>query len=164
MKMFKCILIEMVLPFILCWFFMSVLVDIVAIPTVFRNISNLEEGGRIGMTIFGRFNLFEIFFGFFILLGVLSHQKKSKLMITLSVGFLLLSIFYTLFMTPMIAETSIKIHQIAVTDPQFEILKKQHNYYHGLYRSFDSAKLLLLLFFAGIVMRFNIKKNHKEIV
>ncbi len=60
MKMFKCILIEMVLPFILCWFFMTVLVDIVAIPTVFRNISNLEEGGRIGMTIFGRFNLFEI--------------------------------------------------------------------------------------------------------
>jgi hypothetical protein len=164
MKTFKSILVELILPFILCWFFMSVLVDIVAIPTIFKNISNLEEGGRIGMTVFGRFNCFEIFFAVLILLGLLSYKEKSKLLIGLSVLLLVLSLFYTFFMTPMIANTSIQIHQLASGNPQFEFLQKQHNYYHILYRYFDTGKLLVLLVFAGMVMRLNIKKIHKECV
>lgn len=164
MKTIKSILVELILPFILCWFFMSVLVDIVAIPTVFKNISNLQEAGKIGMTVFGRFNLFEIFFGIFILLGVLSPRTKSKLMISIAVTLLLLSFFYTFYMTPMIAQTSIKIHQISVTDPQYELLSIQHNFYHKLYRYFDTGKLLLLLVFAAVLTRFNLKRIHKECV
>ncbi|MDO9183689.1 MAG: DUF4149 domain-containing protein [Bacteriovorax sp.] len=164
MKLVKSILVELILPFILCWFFMSVLVDIVAIPTVFKNISNLQEAGKIGMTVFGRFNCFEIFFGSFILLGLLSLKEKSKLMISISVLLLLLSFFYTFYMTPMIAQTSIKIHQVLVTDPQYELLQKQHNFYHIAYRYFDTVKLLVLLAFAGLVIRFNIRRIHKECV
>jgi fucose 4-O-acetylase-like acetyltransferase len=164
MKTFKSILVELILPFILCWFFMSVLVDIVTIATVFKNISNLQEAGKIGMTVFGRFNHFEIFFAVFILLGVLSPKEKSKLMIGISITLLLLSIFYTFYMTPMIGETTIKIHQVAVTDPQYEILQKQHSHYHTWYRYFDTAKLLVLLAFAAMVTRFNIKRIHKECV
>ena len=160
----KSILIELILPFILCWLFMSILVDVVAIPAVFRNISNLEEGGRIGMIVFGRFNCFEIFFGTFILLGVLSPKEKSKLMIVISVLLLLLSLLYTFYMTPMIAESSIKIHQISVNDKLYEVLKKQQNDFHLLYRSFDTAKLLVLIIFASLVTRLNIKKIHKECV
>ena len=126
MKIFKSILVELILPFILCWFFMSLLVDVVAIPTVFKNISNLEEGGKIGMIVFGRFNCFEIFFGVCILLGVLSFQEKSKIMIGAAILLLSLSLFYTFLMTPLIADTSIKIHQILASDPQYEILQKQH--------------------------------------
>ena len=164
MKIFKSVLVELILPFILCWFFMSLLVDIVAIPTVFKNISNLEEGGRIGMIVFGRFNCFEMFFGVCILLGVCSLKEKSKLMIGSAIVLLALSVFYTFFMTPLIADTSIKIHQILATDPQYEILQKQHNYYHALYRSFDTAKLLGLLVFAVVVTRVNIKRIHKGCV
>ena len=164
MKIFKSILVELILPFILCWFFMSLLVDVVAIPTVFKNISNLEEGGRIGMIVFGRFNCFEIFFGVCILLGVLSFQEKSKIMIGAAILLLSLSLFYTFLMTPLIADTSIKIHQILASDPQYEILQKQHNYYHALYRSFDSAKLIGLLVFAVTITRFNIKRIHKGCV
>ena len=164
MKTVKSILKELVLPFILCWFFMSVLVDVVAIPAVFRNISNLEEGGKIGMIVFGRFNCFEIFFGTFILLGVLSFREKSKLIILTSLSLLILSLFYTFHMTPMIAEASIKIHQISVNDALYEVLKKQQNDYHMLYRSLDTAKLLVLLVFAILVVRLNIKKDQKECV
>lgn len=164
MNRIKNILAELILPFILSWFFMSILVDIVAIPTVFKNISNLQEAGKIGMTIFGRFNCFEIFFGVFILLGVVSLQKKSKLMISISVTLLILSIFYTFYMTPVISQTNLRIHQLAVTDPLYEVLEKQHNYYHQLYRYFDTAKLLVLLLFATLVTQFNIKRIHKECV
>jgi hypothetical protein len=162
MKTIKSILKELVLPFILCWFFMSILVDVVAIPAVFRNISNLEEGGKIGMIVFGRFNCFEIFFGTFILLGFLSFKEKSKIMILTALSLLILSFFYTFYMTPMIAQASIKIHQISVNDALYEVLKKQQNYYHMLYRSLDSIKLLVLLVFAIMVIILNIKNNHKE--
>ncbi len=164
MKTFKSVLVEMILPFIIAWFFMTLLIDVVAVPTVFRNISNLQEGGKIGMTIFGMFNRFEIFLGTVVLLGTLSMKEKSKLMIFVAVVLLAFSIFYTFFMTPMIANTSIQIHLTAVTDPQYEILSKQHRTYHELYRYFDSTKLLILLAFATLLTRFNIKKMHKECV
>ncbi|RPJ77814.1 MAG: DUF4149 domain-containing protein [Alphaproteobacteria bacterium] len=164
MKTLKSILVEMILPFIVAWFFMTVLVDIVAVPTVFRNISNLEEGGKIGLTIFGAFNRIEIFLGLVILFGTISMKEKSKLMISGAVVLLVFSLFYTFFMTPMIGDTSIQIHLTAVTDPQYEILKKQHRTYHELYRYFDTTKLFILLGFAAILTRFNIKRMHKECV
>ena len=116
------------------------------------------------MTIFGRFNSFEIFFAVLIFFGLISHREKSKGLITLSVMLIGLSLFYKFYMTPLIADTSIKIHQIAATDPQYQILEAQHNYFHALYRSFDTAKLLILLVFAGLITRLNIKKLHKESV
>jgi hypothetical protein len=164
MKTVKSILVELVLPFIVCWFFMSLLIDVVAIPTVFKNISNLEEGGRIGMIVFGRFNRLEIFFATFILLGVFSYKEKSLLILALSFILLAFSLFYTFFMTPIIAETSIKIHQLNIIDPQYKILSKQHNYYHAAYRYFDTVKLLLLLFFSFLIIHLNIKRIHKECV
>lgn len=151
----------MILPFIVAWFFMTILVDIIAIPTVFKNISNLEEGGKIGMTLFGKFNRFEIFMGVVVLIGTLLMREKSRLMISLAFVLLGFSIFYTFFMTPMIANTSIQIHLVSITDPQYEILKKQHHTYHELYRYFDTTKLLILLLFAGLATRFNIKQMHK---
>lgn len=163
MKTLKAISVELVLPFILCWFFMSVLVDIIAIPTVFKYTSNLEEAGKIGMTVFHRFNCFEIFFGVFVLLGMLSKKTKSKFFIGLSLLLLINALFYTFYMTPMIAEASIKIHQIGPTDPMYQVLQNQHTTYHNLYRYFDSAKLLVLLFFAGAMIRLNMIK-HKECV
>lgn len=154
----------MILPFITAWFFMTVLVDIVAIPTVFRNISNLQEAGKIGMTLFGKFNKFEIFLGVVVLLGTLCLEEKSKLKISLAVVLLAFSLFYTFYMTPMIGNASAQIHSVAITDPMYAVFKKEHRTYHELYRYFDTTKLLILLAFAGLQTRFNILRMHKECV
>ncbi len=135
---------------------MSVLVDIVTIPTVFKNVSSLEEAGKVGMSVFGRFNCFEIFLGAIILLGLLSSEKKSKGLISLSAALLLLAFFYTFYMTPQITQAGIMVHKIAVTDPMYEVFQKQHTFYHNLYRSFDSVKLLVLFVFSGIMIRTNV--------
>lgn len=164
MKMLKSILVEMILPFIVAWFFMTALVDLVAIPSVFKNISNMQEGGKIGMTVFGKFNRLEIFLAVLILLGTFSMKLKSKLMISIAVVLLVFSLFYTFFMTPMIANTSTQIHLVAVTDPIYEILIKQKRTYHEFYRYLDTTKLLILLFFAALVTRLNILRMHKECV
>lgn len=156
MKTLKSILIELTLPFILSWFFMSVLIDIIAIPTVFKNISNLQEAAKIGMTVFHRFNYFEIFFGVCVLVGVILRPIKTKWMVLLSVALLIVSFIFTFYMTPMIANNSIKMHQVLVTDPMYQVLRDEHNKYHTLYRYFEMAKLFALLFFAGIMIRLNI--------
>lgn len=159
MKTLKAVLAEMILPFICCWFFMSVLVDIIAIPTVFKYISNMEEAGKIGMTVFHRFNCFEIFFGVFILLGLFSKSQKLKFLISIASFLFLLSLFYTFYMTPMITEASISLHSVAATDPAYEMIRSEHTTYHNLYRYFDTTKLFVLLFFAGMMIRLNIKEG-----
>ena len=162
MIILKKIIIEMILPFLIAWFFMTVLVDIVAIPTVFKNISNMQEGAKIGMTLFGKFNCIEVFLALMILLGVVVMKVKSKVMITFSLALLAFSMIYTFFMTPMIAQNSIQLHQIVATHPHYEILQKEHRTYHDLYRTLDTIKLILLLAFSGLMIRFNIKRTHKE--
>lgn len=162
MKTVKAILNELILPFLVCWFFMSILVDVVAIPTVFKNISNLQEGGKIGMTVFHRFNCFEIFFGVIILLGVLSREKKRKGLIGASLFLLFFSLLYTFYMTPTIAKIGTSLHQVAITSSEYEFLRHEHTMYHKLYRYFDTVKLGVLLLFSGVMIYLNIK--HKESV
>lgn len=162
MKTVKSILTELIVPFIVAWFFMSILVDIVAIPAVFKNISNMQEGGKIGMTVFGRFNCFEVFLALFIFLGVLSRNEKSKTMLAFSIILLFFSFFYTFYMTPTIADAANRMHQINIHDPAYEIAVRHHRHFHGLYRYFEYAKFILLLVFASYVIRFNIQRTHKE--
>ena len=164
MKIIKSLLVELVLPFLFCWFFMTVLVDIVTIPTVFRNIKSVEEAGNIGMIVFHRFNCFEIFFGFFVLVGTLYSKEKSKLMIAIASLLFILSLIYTFYMTPMITHATIAIHQTLPTDPSFSELQTKHAYYHTLYRYLDTGKLLVLLGFIGLRIHFNITRLHKECV
>lgn len=162
MKTLKSVLAEMILPFITAWFFMTVLVDIVAIPTVFRNSSNLQEAGKIGMALFGKFNKFEIFLGLMVLFGTLGLKEKSKLKISLAVVLLAFALFYTFYMTPKIGQASAQIHSVAITDPLYGVFKQEHRTYHELYRYFDTTKLLILLVFAGLQTRFNLLRMHKE--
>lgn len=164
MNRVKSFMVLMILPFLTAWFFMTVLVDIVAIPTVFKNISNMQEAAKIGMTLFGKFNYLEMFLGMAILMGTSLMKKKSKIMIVLAALLLFFSIIYTFFMTPMIAHNSIQLHLIAATDLQYEILQKEHRFYHELYRILDTIKLILLLGFSGFVIYFNIKRMDKEYV
>ena len=164
MRIAKMFLVEMLLPFLTAWFFMTILVDIVAIPTVFKNISNMQEGAKIGMTLFGKFNCIEIFLGVAILVGSLLMKEKSKMMIALALTLLTFSIIYTFFMTPMISHNSAQLHLVLATDPQYEILQKEHRTYHELYRTLDTLKLVMLLFFSGLMINSNIKRIHKECV
>jgi hypothetical protein len=150
---------ELVLPFILTWFFASAFVDIVAVPSVFKFTSNLQEAGKIGMTVFGRFNKIEIFFALMILAGILSQEKKSKLFMTLSMFLLGLAIFYNVVMTPAIANAGVKMHSVNVLDPLYQVYRNEHAKYHNLYRYFDSTKLIVLLVFAGLNLRLNMKQK-----
>jgi hypothetical protein len=161
MKTLKKISIEMVLPFIIAWFLMTVLVDIVTIPTVFRNSTSITDAGKIGMTVFGRFNIFEIIFGLLTLFGAVA--LKNKKWISFAAPLLVLSLIYKFYMTPMITNTTYEIHKTEVSDPRYVELQSRHAQYHNLYRYLDTTKLIVLLVFAGVVLSDRVKAN-KEIL
>ena len=165
MRNLKKVSVEMVLPLIVAWFLMTVLVDIVTIPTVFRNSSSITDAGKIGMTVFGRFNIFEIVFAFFVLIGAIVNFRilKNRKWLYFAAPLFLLSLVYKFYMTPMITNTTYEIHKTEVSDPQYAVLQSRHAEYHNLYRTLDSSKLLFLLIFVGVVLSDRVKSN-KEIL
>ncbi len=164
MKTLKKASLELVLPIVTAWFLMSVLVDIITIPTVFRNSSNIVDAGKIGMTVFGRFNIFEILFGLIVLSGAVVKFRclKEKKWIVFAVPLVCLSFLYKFYMTPMITNTTYEIHKTDVADPAYATLQEKHAFYHNSYRKLEYVKLLLLLGLGGVVLVDRVKKN-KEI-
>lgn len=165
MRSFKKISVEMVLPFLLAWFLMTILVDIVTVPTVFRNSSSLVDAGKIGMAVFGRFNSFELIFSLLVLIGAVVNFKvlKNKKWLLFALPLVFWACLYKFYMTPMITSTTYEIHKTEVSDPRYVELQTQHAYYHTLYRYFDSSKLVYLLIFMGVVLSDRVKSN-KEII
>jgi hypothetical protein len=165
MKILKKFFIEMTLPFILSWFLMTILVDMVAVPTIFRNSSNIIDAGKIGMIIFGRFNSFEIFFALMVFIGSVINYKvlKNTKWLFFSLPLFLLVISYKFYMTPMITETTYEIHKTLISDPMYVVLQSRHAEFHNLYRLLDSIKLFVLLFFGSVVL-FDRLKSNKEIL
>ena len=149
------------LPAVCSWFFMTVLVDFIAIPTVFRNISKISEAGKIGMTVFGRFNYFEIFFAVILLIISFSYktQKRWNKFIIIVVPLFILSLLYTFKFTPAITYYGTEINQTMVTSPIYAELQSNLAFYHKLYRIMDSIKLLTLMFLAGLIVIQELKEE-----
>lgn len=140
------------------WLGMTALVDFVAVPTLFRNISNLEEAGNVGMIIFSSFNKIELFFILLIIglgLSALSEIKFKKIFISIWGLLLLVAGSYNFYLTPKIIEVQKQMREIGMQGAGFESIERVHNFYHSLYIQVDSVKLLLLLILlvAGIKPR-----------
>jgi hypothetical protein len=165
MKNFKKFFIEMVLPFILAWFFMTILVDIITIPTVFRNSSNIVEAGKIGMTVFERFNSFEMCFSVFIMIGSYFYWKTycNRKWFYFAGPLFILTLVYKFYMTPLIINTTIEIQATNVLDPMYAVLQSRHAQYHNFYRNLDTMKLIFLLIFGGKVLFDKIKNKSVEV-
>lgn len=165
MNTLKKISIELVLPVVLAWFLMTVLVDIVTIPTVFRNAGSIEAAGKIGMKVFGTFNKFEIVLGLIALIGAFENFKghRNKKWLFFAVPLSILTFVYTFYMTPMITNTTFEIHQTAVGTPLYAELQSKHAMIHNMYRNFDATKLVVLLVFAGVVLFDQVKRKKESV-
>ena len=151
----------MLIPVLFAWFMMTILVDMIAIPAVFRNSSNLTDAGKIGMIVFSRFNVIENIFAVIVFWGVFSlwKAKKTKFQLIPAIYLFIMSWVYTFYMTPKITETTYKIYQTKVEDPLFAVLQIEHAYYHNTYRTLDSVKLVVLLTFIIWALANRLKQN-----
>lgn len=149
------------LPVLVCWFLMSLFVDIIAVPTVFRNVTSVEQAGKVGMTIFSALNRFEILFALIFILGSwkMFNKHGKKAIIVLSLILFVWSLSYNLFFTPQIIFYTKMIHSHAPNDPLMAEFQVQHSFYHHLYRYLDTAKLLMLLISLGLTIRYQIMEE-----
>jgi hypothetical protein len=147
-------------PVLLSWLIATLFLDVIAVPTVFRNISNVLDAGRVGMTIFKTFNRIEIIFAvIFLSYGIeqfISERKKKYLIFSIILFFWIL--IYNFYLTPSIIYYTEKLHS-GVQDINLMIeYQSKHAFIHKTYRYLDSSKILILL---GLIISLT-RKNLKE--
>lgn len=144
------ILFRFLLLFLGGWFFTTVVVDFVAVPNVFRTVSNLQEAGNVGIKVFTTYNILEFVFGIGIcaFLWKLPVQKNkllwgSRVLSIILVGLIL---FYMLHLNPNIIKYAGQMHEIGIGNEDYEAIEAKHRFYHHLYVKLDGFKLISLLF------------------
>jgi hypothetical protein len=135
------------LPVTFAWLVITIFVDAIAVPTVFRNVSKLEEAGKVGMKIFSTFNHLEFLFALVFIMGAIGIYKQSKKQVFLILSLILLvwSVMYNLYFTPQIIHYTELIHKANPMSMEYIKYQEAHAYYHNLYRYLDSTKIFLLL-------------------
>ncbi len=134
------------------WLGMTCLIDFVAVPAAFRNISSREEAGTLGMILFNTFNYVEVVFsllfgGCFWFFKDKIKWKKAYSLIT--VFLFLLSLTYAFYMSPRISEVNKQKWNLMEDSPEYKVLEKEHQFLHSTFRKTDSVKILILLFLIG---------------
>lgn len=133
------------------WFGMTAAVDFVAVPLVFTTLSSLEQAGKLGMAVFGRFNTIEMFISTLILalsFMLFAKQRNGKWGATwllLSILVAALALIYSFYLTPMIGFLAREMHQFPLESEPYLKVYEQHQFFHKLYVKLDSVKLLSLL-------------------
>jgi len=136
------------------WFATTALIDFVAVPTVFRNISSLQEAGRVGMIIFSTYNKVEVVMGLmlsglFFKIWRTSRLRRHSYFMAGAIVLLLLATLYNVKITPSITELNQKKYQLEVESPAYRQVDQEHQFLHQLYVKLDGFKLLLLLGLSG---------------
>jgi hypothetical protein len=134
------------------WLGITCLIDFLAVPAAFRNISSRQEAGTLGMILFNTFNYIEV--GFSLMLGTSfifykKLVKRVKLHGATCIFLLLLSLTYAFYMSPRISEVNRQKWELSESSPEYKVLEKEHQFLHSTFRKTDSIKILILLVLIG---------------
>ena len=131
------------------WLGMTCLIDFVAVPSAFRNISSRQEAGTLGMIIFTTFNNVEVVFA--LILGVCTYffQKKvawRKAYLAAVVGLFIIVPLHTFYMSPRIVELNQQKYKLTEGTEEYQVLENEHLFLHNTFRKTDGTKILIILF------------------
>lgn len=146
--------------FLTFWLAPSVLVDFVAAPSIFRNVSSLQEAGTLGMIIFKSLNTLEVLLALpvLILSGLLAREEKiKKYFMPLFVLLFIWAGMFRFYISPTIIDINEKRYELSETSSEYKELSNQHDFYHKLYVKLEGAKVIMLV--AGLVVVFRIREE-----
>ncbi|MBP9674993.1 MAG: DUF4149 domain-containing protein [Bacteriovoracaceae bacterium] len=146
------------------WLGMTLMLDFFVLPTVFRTLTDVFVAGRIGMSIFTKFNIVELLFSCSLVCaayfwGKNSDIKKNKF---LGAGLFLLALvaFFTFFLTPKISMLALQLsHAKNLTASSFVTFQEELATYHKLYVRLDGLKIILQLTILGFIFMLIRKKE-----
>lgn len=150
--------------FLSSWFFTSVLIDMVAIPAIFRNVSIISEAGTVGMIVFGKYNILEVLFslGTLITLWLNRNIDYFKVLFGLLLVLLMIAMAYTFHLSPEITEINTKLYNDETSEQLLTQLQASHDYYHQLYVGIEKAKVLMLFCVLVLSLYLFSKKQGKQ--
>ena len=155
---------QFLLPaFIFSWIVLTVAVDFIAIPTVFRTLKDANLGGSIGIELFPKVNIVELILAIGLLISIkASINLKTRIFdrFVLVIGFFLflLCLFFSTFLSPEIKKLTLMMMESKGNYSVLPALSVQHQFYHHLYIKLEGVKLVLLLVLMG--WGIHLKKNN----
>jgi hypothetical protein len=148
----------------LVWLALVLFVDFALTRTIFSEIHNFFEAGRLAIALFKKFNFIECILAFSLvtLNSLLLKQKKTST-ISLLLTFLLLgiSLIGTYSLTPKIASITATweyAESMGTLGDASQDIQNLHSQYHQYYIALDSLKIILL-FFLIILMALSLFKK-----
>jgi Domain of unknown function (DUF4149) len=128
------------------WWGTTAIIDFVVVPTVFSVINDFFNAGELGIALFRKFNLFELFFAISIL--AFEWRTKNKFVLIPILFALIIVIIYTTTLTPHLAQLSKwwkEAESLSLTSIHgVKDIQQEHQFYHRLYVSLDTLKILIL--------------------
>ncbi|EQC44613.1 PF13664 domain protein [Bacteriovorax sp. BSW11_IV] len=142
-------MLRLVFTLIVAWFSTSCLIDFVAVPTVFRTVSKLNEAGAVGMKIFSTYNVVEVILGLIIfgyaLKSVVKKGLGRKIFAFFSLVVFGIALTYNFHVSPRIIEINTERAKYEMESPEYQKISVEHGFYHRLYVNLDKVKVTLLL-------------------
>lgn len=146
-----------VLILVSAWWAWTFLVDFFIIRTVFSLIDNFWKAGELGMAVFTKLNNLELVTAT-VVTGLLALQlKRNKSVLPLFVLSLItwmISMFYFAYLTPKIIDLTDLWHKAelmgATAVHGIPDIQQEHQFFHNMYISIDSVKLVLLTIMMGL--------------
>jgi hypothetical protein len=129
------------------WFFTSLVIDIVAVPAVFRNVSKIAEAGTVGMIVFSKYNILELVFALGLLITAYFNRSVQYFKYFFSVLVLLTinALLYTFYLSPSIIKINEKLYNDSTAEAVKNTLQHSHDFFHQLYVGLEKGKVLILL-------------------
>ena len=127
------------------WLVLTCFIDFMAVPTLFRNITDVYEAGIVGIKIFTFFNYLEVIIGAYLVYYSMVHLKLKLYIILSFLCFIIVSL-YCYLLSPMISQLTSELISLVENDPKdlFGSVQVRHDFYHNLYIRLDSLKLFLI--------------------
>lgn len=146
-----------VIAILAIWLGLTLFIDFVAVPLLFRNLGDFFRAGDLGIMVFTQFNSYELVMGGVLLglLGIVQNPPPFKRSLSLVLVIILcgITLYYSFYLTPKIQELTTLwktadaqgVAGLAgITD-----LQQEHQFFHRLYVGIDTLKILLLSFLLG---------------
>lgn len=138
------------------WLSTSMLIDFVAIPTVFSKLKMIEGGvllaGGIGVHVFSVYNGVELALAIILFAWAFKLKSDSPVALkALLAVLLIIGLSYVLYLTPSIRETFAIMNSGG--DVATEVLER-HSLFHRSYVFLDGIKIILLFISGGLLFAF----------
>ena len=140
------------LTLISLWLGWTVLTDFFIVPKVFAVIKDFFNAGELGIVVFSRLNILEVITGSALvsLTAIMTlKEKKNLIYLIFSVALLAIALTYFAYLSPKIQELTElwkKADQLgSMSIAGIDDIQQEHQKYHRLYVSIDTAKLILLV-------------------